>query len=72
MIQGEPDTQLLITTGLLLVRQRQEPDFIQGIGRIGDELPQEDVLVGVQRVDQDLHEPIYLRLEGEGFCIFPE
>lgn len=35
------------------------------VGGVGDELPQEDLLVGVERVDDERHELRDLRLEGE-------
>ena len=72
MIQGKPDAKLFIAARLLFVREGQESDFVKCIGCIGYKLSQEDVLVGVQGVDQDLHQTIDLSLEREGLCILPE
>ena len=36
---------------------------------IGDELPEENVLVAVKGVDEDVHEPADLSLELKLFCI---
>lgn len=50
-------------TTYALVGEGQETDLVQGIGRVGDDFTQEDVLVLVQRVDDDIHQAVHLRLE---------
>merc|ERR1719424_1769040 len=46
-----------------LLRQRQEPLLVARVRGVRDELAQEDVLVGVERVDDDVHDLRDLRLE---------
>jgi hypothetical protein len=41
------------------------PRLLAYIRGIGDELAQEDILVGVQAVDDDIHQPVDLGLEFE-------
>ena len=45
---------------------QHKPDLIQGIRRIGDQLPEEDLLVAVEGVDDQGHQLGNLGLEGEG------
>ena len=44
----------------------EQPDLVEGVGGVGDELPQVDLLVAVERVDDQLHHAVHLRLDGEG------
>lgn len=44
-------------------RQRSTEDYIGGVG---DELAEEDLLVGVEGVDDEREQLVDLRLEGEG------
>ena len=41
-------------------------DLIEGVRGVGDELSEEDLLVGVEGVDDQTHQLGDLRLEGEG------
>lgn len=43
------------------------PNLVQCVGGIGDELSEEDFLLGVEGVDDDVHESAYLSLEGDAF-----
>mmetsp|Transcript_45038 Transcript_45038/g.106117 ORF Transcript_45038/g.106117 Transcript_45038/m.106117 type:complete len:860 (-) Transcript_45038:68-2647(-) len=45
------------------VGEREEADLVEGVGRVGDELAQEDLLLRVERVDDDVHQAPNLRLE---------
>ena len=45
-------------------------DFIEGIGRVGDQLSKEDFFVGVKGVDNEGHELSNLSLKSEGFHFF--
>mmetsp|Transcript_10077 Transcript_10077/g.61253 ORF Transcript_10077/g.61253 Transcript_10077/m.61253 type:complete len:236 (-) Transcript_10077:28-735(-) len=47
------------------IGQGKEPDFVQCIGCIGDEFSQEDILLAVEGMDDDVHEPRHFGLEGE-------
>ena len=50
---------------------RQETDFVESIGCIGDEFTEEDVFVLVEGVDNNVQDARYLRLEFECFaCTF--
>ena len=40
----DADLQLRLVTELGLVRQAEEADLVQRVSRVGDQLPQEDVL----------------------------
>lgn len=51
-------------------RQRKEPTPARAhVGGVGDELPQEDLLIGIEGVDNERHELGDLRLEGESLRI---
>ena len=45
-------------------------DLVEGIGGAGDELAEEDVLVGVEGVDDQRQELVDVRREGEGLLFF--
>lgn len=34
----------------------QEPDFIEGVWSVADEFSEEDLFLGVERVDNDIHQ----------------
>ena len=72
-VWGDRDLQVLSGIQQGRIRERLETDLVQRIGRVGDEFPQEDVLVAVERVDDQTHELSDLGLEGEGvtFLILP-
>lgn len=67
LVEGDLDLKLgaITLAKLVLVGQRDEADLVKGITGVGDKLPQEDVLVRVQRVDDDVHQPVHLCLESE-------
>ena len=46
----------------LVVRQRQVAELVDGVGRVGDYLAQEDFLIGVNRVDHQVKQTL-------GFCL---
>jgi hypothetical protein len=52
------------------ISQRLIPDLIKGIGGIGDQLSQEDFLVGVKGVDDKGQQLVDVSREGEGFLSF--
>ena len=50
------------------VREGLVPDLVEGIGGVGDELAEEDLLVGVKGVDNQRQELVDVSAEREGFC----
>ena len=50
-----------------LVGERLEAELLGGIGGVGDQLPQEDLLVRVQRADHQVQDLADLCLELQGF-----
>lgn len=51
----------------LFLRQREQADFVEGVGRVRDQLAQKDFLVAVQGVDDQFHHAVHLGLECEFF-----
>jgi hypothetical protein len=49
------------------VVQGLEAQLVAGVGRVGNQLPEEDLAVGIQRVDHQLQQLLDLGLEAEGF-----
>ena len=45
------------------------PDFVEGIGCVGDELSEEDFFVGVEGVDDESHKLLYVCVEGKMFSL---
>ena len=52
-IRNELDVQLWIGFQYRTVRQRLVPNLVQGIGCIGNQFTKENVLVGIERVDDE-------------------
>jgi len=50
-----------------LVCERLVADLVNGIGRIGDELSQEDFFVGVERIDDQAQQLVDFGTEFEAF-----
>mmetsp|Transcript_858 Transcript_858/g.2667 ORF Transcript_858/g.2667 Transcript_858/m.2667 type:complete len:639 (-) Transcript_858:40-1956(-) len=48
-----------------LLRQRHEADLVERVRGVGNELAKEDLLLGVERVDDDVHQLVHVRLEGK-------
>ena len=46
--------------------ERLESQLVIGIGGVGDELPEENLLVAVKRVDHEVEQLLHLSLEAEG------
>ena len=61
----ELDVQVGHVGAELVVAERSEPQLVQRVGGVGDQLAQEDVLVRVDRVDHQLQQLAGLRLELE-------
>lgn len=54
---------------LSLVHQGLVPNLVEGIGCVGDQFSQKDLLVGVESVDDQREKLVDFRLEGEGFDV---
>ena len=65
-VRDDLDEELLLVVQLAGVSQGLVPDLVQGIGGVGDQLPEEDLLVGVERVDDQAHQLGNISLESEG------
>ena len=66
LVRDDLDAEILPTIELRGIGQGLVPDLVQGVRRVGDQLTKEDLLVRVERVDDEGHELGDLRLEGEG------
>ena len=53
----------------LRLGERQIAQPVAGVGRVGDQLAQEDFLLAVERVGDDVQQAADLRLEGPGFLL---
>lgn len=48
----------------LVIRETQEPNLVQRVAGIADQLPQEDIPIGVQAVHDHVHQTIHLQTAG--------
>ncbi len=65
----DADLQLEIALEQRFVVQRLEAQLVAGVGGVGDQLPQEDLAVRVQRVDHQLQQLSDLGLEAQGLAV---
>ena len=65
----DADLQLRIGFVERVVGERLEAQLVGGVGGVGDQLAQEDLLVAVQGVDHQLEQLLHLGLEAEGFLL---
>ncbi len=56
VVRGEPDGQFGFRVEHVAIGQHLELQAVQGVGGVGDQLAQEDLAVGVERVDQDMQQ----------------
>ena len=61
LVGAHIDAEVGAVEAHLLVRQGQVAELVDGVGSVGDDLTQEDLLVGVYGVDHQIKEPF-------GFC----
>lgn len=66
-VGDDVDTEVLARVELGRVGKRLIADLVKGIGGVGDEFTQENLLVGVDGVDDEGEELRDLSLELEGF-----
>ena len=60
--------ELLSSVKNRFVCDTEQTELVQGIGSVRDKLSEEDILVLVERVDDQLHHPVDLGLEGVLLC----
>ncbi len=68
-VRLEPDLEDLAAGLEVGGGERLEAQAVERVRGVGDQLAQEDLLVGVERVDDDVEELLGLRLEGVGGCV---
>ena len=66
LVNGQGDGEILPLEPHVLVCQGQITQLVDGVGGVGDDFPQEDLLMGVDGVDHQVQQPLRLRLE----CLF--
>ncbi len=57
------DVKIGLSSEKVLVLDRQESDLVKSIRSVGDKLTKKDLLVAVQRVDNELHHAVDFSLE---------
>ena len=62
-IDDEINAEVLPVESDLLIRQTQVAELVDGVGRVGDDLTQKDLLVGIDGIDHQVKEPLALGLE---------
>jgi hypothetical protein len=67
LVERDRDLELRIVGEQAGLGQAEVAQFVARVGRIGDELTQEDGAVAVERVRDDIQEPRYLGLKPELF-----
>lgn len=60
LVGRDADLEVFGVAELLGVGHGEEPDLVESIGGVTDQLAQKDVLVLVERVDDDVHQPVHL------------
>merc|ERR1719247_3681022 len=68
LVAGDVDEQVLLGLQELGVGQTLVADLVQSIGGVGDQIAKENLLVRVERVDDEGHQLVDLGLEGECLC----
>ena len=63
-VRLEADGELGVARGQALVRERLEAQAVEGVGGVGDQLAQEDLLVRVQGMRDQVQQLVDLGLEG--------
>lgn len=66
LVGDDVNPQILARVELAGIRERLVPDLVESIGGVGDDLSEEDLLVGVDGVDDEGEELRDLSLELEG------
>ena len=69
LVERDPDLELPLPFVQVIVGQGFEAQLVRRIGRVGDELPQEDLLVAVEGVDHEVEQLLDLGLEPKRFPV---
>ena len=56
LVDIDPDLEILVVAEQGRVGEGREPDLVECVGGVGNDLPEEDLLLGVEGVDEDVHE----------------
>mmetsp|Transcript_24215 Transcript_24215/g.78143 ORF Transcript_24215/g.78143 Transcript_24215/m.78143 type:complete len:287 (-) Transcript_24215:9-869(-) len=70
LIRDEANVQLRVGVEHRLVGERLVANLVERVRGVGDKLAEEDLLVGVEGVDDEGHQLVDLGLEGERFDLF--
>ena len=62
-VRGQMDLEVLAVQAHAIVRQGQIAQLVAGVAGVGDQLPEKDLLVGVNGVDHQVQQPLGLCLE---------
>ena len=63
LIRRQDDAEIIPVQAHLIICQSQIAQLVDGVGGVGNDLPQEDLLVGIDGVDHQIQQPLGLRLE---------
>ena len=69
LVEGDANLEIAIVAIQRAVVQRLEAQLVAGVGGVGNQLAQENLLVAVQGVDHQLQQLLYFSLETQGFAI---
>jgi hypothetical protein len=69
LVEAHADFQVGVAFEQLRLGQGFEAQLVGGVGGVGDQLAQEDFLVGIQRVDHEVQQLLHLGLEAQGFLL---
>ena len=71
LVHSQLDSEIVLVKSHRGVGQRLEIELVDSVAGVGDELPEEYLLVSVDRVDHHIQEPFGLRLEFLGLHSYP-
>ena len=63
VVERDADLQIAVALVETVVGQGLEPELVRGVGGVGDQFPEEDLLVAVERVDHQIQQLPDLGLE---------
>ena len=66
-VEFDPDPELRVILEVLRMRDGLEAQLVGGIRGIGDQLPEKDLAVAVERMDHQVKQLLHLGLEAVGF-----
>ncbi len=69
LVEAQANFQLIATFKQLWLGQGFETQFVHGVGGVGNQFPQEDFLVRVQRMNHEVQQLLHLGLEAQRFLL---